>query len=64
MPVHFVNLNLFSDTVNSLTVKENTIDNVHEAQINSATSTTYNEKYESNNKLGLIIDKNLNHIEL
>ena len=64
MPVHFVNLNLFSDTENSLTVEENPIENVHETKKNSALSTAYNEKNYSKNKFGLIIDKTLNHIEL
>ena len=64
MPVHFLNLNLYSDTENSLTVEENPIENVHETKKNSALSTAYNEKNDSNNKLGLSIDNNFNHIEL
>ena len=64
MPVHFLNLNLYSDTENSLTVEENPIENVHETKKNSALSTAYNEKNDSNNKLWLSIDNNFNHIEL
>jgi hypothetical protein len=59
-----VNLNLFSDTIKSLTVEENPIENSHKTQINSAKSTAFNEKNDSKNKLGLSIDNTFNHIKL
>ncbi len=59
-----MNLNLFSDIVNSLTVEVNPIENPHKTQINSAISTAFDEKKDSKNKLGLSIANTFNHIKL